>query len=213
MFRSYLNNRQIATVNVRKHLSTCAPRPLWSETGNHNFRLSSGTNTQATNFQAILNANNKEMNANFKAMSNANNKEMNANFQAMLNANNKDLLLNFKPSASFSLEAVVGIAGVAVAVVIAFAGLQERTFDRTMAELSPMKEQITQILVNSATTNEKNIQMEKQLTQILDNSATTNGQITQILVNSATTDGQINLINTTNRNILEAINKLQPPRK
>lgn len=144
---------------------------MWSETGNHNFRLSSGAN-----IQAILNANTQAMNANsknFQAMLNANNKEMNANFQAML--------LKFEPSASsssFSLEAVVGIAGVAVAVVIAFAGLQERTFDRTTAELSPMKEQITQILVNSATTN-----------------------------------GQINAINTANGNILEAINKLKPPRK
>ena len=161
MFRSYLNTRQMATVVVRKHLSTrahdTASRTMWSEMGNHNNWVSSNANSPEMNakFQAILNANRKEMNASRK--------EMNANFQAMLNANRKEmnaifqsiLTANAKTSGSSS-STYIGVVGVAISVVFAIAGLQERNFDRTTAEITPIKDKITQILIDSATNKEQN---------------------------------------------------------
>ena len=183
MFRSYSNTRQMATVVVRKHLSTrahdTASRTMWSEMGNHNNWVRSNANSPEMNakFQAILNANRKEMNAsrkemnaNFQAMLNANNKEMNANFQAMLNANRKEmnadrkemnaifqsiLTANAKTSGSSS-STYIGVVAVAISVVFAIAGLQERNFDRTTAEITPIKDKITQILIDSATNKEQN---------------------------------------------------------
>ena len=171
MFRSYLNTRQMATVVVRKHLSTRAR----SEMGNHNNWVSSNANSPEmnANFQAMMNANfqammnaynkeinadRKEMNANFQAMinsynkeMNADRKEMNANFQAMMNADRKEMSANFqammnaKPSSRISFEALIGIAGVTSAVVFGMVGLNQRIFDKITEENAPMKTDITQV--------------------------------------------------------------------
>ena len=146
MFRSYLNTRQMATVVVRKHLSTrahdTASRTMWSEMGNHNNWVSSNANSPEMNakFQAILNANRKEMNADRK--------EMNAIFQSILTANAK--------TSGSSSSTYIGVVAVAISVVFAIAGLQERNFDRTTAEITPIKDKITQILIDSATNKEQN---------------------------------------------------------
>jgi hypothetical protein len=191
---------------------------------NANFQtmLNANSKEMNSNFQAMLNTNSKEMNANFQAMlntnskeMNANSKEINANFQAMLNANSKEMnanfqaMLNAKPSGSSSsipYEACIAVAGVAFAVVFAISQLQERNFDRTTAEITPINDKIQLIQVDSATTKEQNTQMKEQITRI-------NERVTQIQVDFATTKEQIIAINVMNGNILDAINKLQPPRK
>ena len=149
MFRSYLNTRQMATVVVRKHLSTRAR----SEMGNHNNWVSSNANSPEmnANFQAMMNANFQAMMNAYNKEINADRKEMNANFQAMMNADRKEMSVNFqammnaKPSSRISFEALIGIAGVTSAVVFGMVGLNQRIFDKITEENAPMKTDITQV--------------------------------------------------------------------